>query len=89
MGYGEDLVYSNFDVLPTYSYTTPHNILRWTERTEVPGGFSCSYNCHIRNDGGVLVNAEYYLWADSLETYEVDATGPYTVDGKLPSYWFN
>jgi hypothetical protein len=89
VGYGADLVYSNFDVLPTYSYTTPHNILRWTERTDVPDGFTCSYNCHIRNDAGVLVNAEYYLWADSLETFEVDATGPYTVDGALPAWWFN
>jgi hypothetical protein len=89
VGYGEDLVYSNFDVLPTYNYTTPHNLLRWTKRTDVDPGFSCSYNCHIRNDAGVLVNSEYYLWADSLETFEVDATGPYTVDGELPSYWFN
>jgi hypothetical protein len=89
IGYGEDLGYTNFDVLPTYSYTTPHNILRKTGRTDVAGGFSCSYNCHIRNNGGVLLNSELYLWADSLETWEVDATGPYTVDGQLPSYWFN
>ena len=88
VGYGEDLVYSNFDVLPTYEYTTPHNLQRWTQRTEVPGGFSCSYNCHIRNSGGELINSEYYLWADSLETWELEATGPYTVDGKLPAYWF-
>jgi len=89
IGFGGDLTYSNFDVLPTYSYATPHNIQRWTERTQVPGGYSCNYNCHIRNDAGVLVNAEYYLWADSLETWEVNATGPYTVDGALPPYWFN
>ncbi len=86
VGYGEDLVYSDFDVLPTYNYTTPHNILKWTERTE--GGTSCSSNCHIRNEGGVLVNVENYLWLDSLETFEIEATRAYTVDGKLPNSWF-
>ena len=86
VGYGEDLAYSDFDVFPTYNYTTPHNILKWTERTE--GGTSCSSNCHIRNEGGVLVNVENYLWLDSLETFEVEATKAYTVDGKLPSSWF-
>ncbi len=33
--------YANFDVFPTYNYTTPHNLLRWTERTEVQQGKSC------------------------------------------------
>lgn len=86
VGYGEDLAYSDFEVLPSYNYTTPHNILRRTKRTSKEG--SCSSSCHIRNEGGVLINLENYLWLDSLETYEVDATGPYTVDGKLPAYWF-
>jgi hypothetical protein len=27
--------YANFDAFPTYNYTTPHNILRWTSRTDV------------------------------------------------------
>ena len=87
-GYGEDLAYENFDVLPTYNYTTPHNILKWTQQTEVSDGMDCYTSCHIRNEGGVLVNSELYLWADSLETWEVDATSPYTVDGQLPSEWF-
>jgi len=88
-GYGEELVYEEFDVFPTYNYTSPHNILRWTKRTEVEQGASCTSSCHIRNEGGQLINSQYYLWLDSLETWEVDATGPYTVDGELPSYWFN
>ena len=89
VGYGEELEYSNFDVLPTYNYTTPHNILEKTMRTDVEDGQSCSSNCHIRNEGGTLINAEYYLWADSLEAYELDATSAYTVDGHLPAYWFS
>ena len=39
--------YTNFNAFPTYNYTTPHNLLRWTERTQVDGG-SCSSSCHIR-----------------------------------------
>jgi hypothetical protein len=88
VGYGEDLAYTNFDALPTYNYTTPHNSLEWTTRTNVADGADCSSNCHIRNEGGKLINVEYYLWADSLETWEVDATSAYTVDGQLPSSWF-
>jgi len=85
-GYGDDLVYSNFEAFPTFNYTTPHNILKRTARTE--DGAFCYSNCHIRNEGGVLVNAEYYLWRDSLLTWEIEATEAYTVDGELPSYWF-
>lgn len=89
VGYGEDLAYSDFEAFPTFNYTTPHNILKWTERTEVENGASCASQCHIRNEGGTLVNAEFYLWSDSLNSWEVEATEPYTVDGELPSYWFN
>lgn len=89
VGYGEDLAYSDFEAFPTFNYTTPHNILKWTERTEVEDGASCASKCHIRNEGGTLVNTEFYLWSDSLYSWEVEATEAYTVDGELPSYWFN
>jgi hypothetical protein len=88
VGYGAELVYDNFEVFPTYNYTTPHNILKLTARTDVEEGASCSSNCHIREEGGILVNSEYYLWADSLLNWEIDATQAYTVDGELPAYWF-
>jgi hypothetical protein len=89
VGYGEELEYSNFEEFPTYNYTTPHNILKKTLRTDVEDGAGCSTNCHIRNEGGTLINTEFYLWRDSLEAYEVEATGAYTVDGQLPDYWFD
>ena len=88
-GFGEDLEYSNFEEFPTYNYTTPHNILKKTLRTDVEDGARCSSNCHIRNEGGTLINTEFYLWKDSLEAYEVEATQAYTVDGQLPGYWFD
>jgi len=80
--------YANFDVLPTFNYTTPHNILRWTTRTQVDAGKSCASNCHIRNEGGVLVNKELYLFTENLNSWELNATSSITVDGKLPSGWF-
>jgi thiosulfate/3-mercaptopyruvate sulfurtransferase len=78
--------YSNFDVLPTYNYATPHNLSRLTDRTNV-GTASCSSNCHIRNDAGTLVNKELYLFQSDLLDWELDANIDITVDGKLPSYW--
>lgn len=81
--------YDNFDVLPTYNYTTPHNILKWTSRTRVEDGQSCSYNCHIRNEGGTLINKELYLFKDDLLDWEVEANTPITVDNELPESWMN
>ena len=81
--------YANFNAFPTYNYTTPHNILKWTDRTNVGDGNSCYANCHIRNEEGVLVNKELYLFQEDLLEWEKDATGPITVDGKLPSSWTN
>jgi len=88
VGYGEDLSYENFEEFPTYNYTTPHNILEKTKRTDVAEGAACYSNCHIRNEGGTLVNSEFYLWKDSLLTWELEATQAYAVDGQLPSSWF-
>jgi thiosulfate/3-mercaptopyruvate sulfurtransferase len=79
--------YANFNVLPTYNYTTPHNILRWTSRTVGTTG-ACSANCHIRNEGGNLVNKELFLFESDLLDWEKDATKPITVDSKLPPKWF-
>lgn len=81
--------YSKFEAHPTYNYTTPHNILRWTDRTQVAAGKSCYDNCHIKNEDGVLRNSKLYLFESDLLDWEVQATKPITVDGKLPSKWFN
>ncbi|MHC1706411.1 MAG: hypothetical protein AB9842_02690 [Bacteroidales bacterium] len=80
--------YANFDALPTYNYTSPHNILRWTARTDVEVGSACYSNCHIRNESGVFVNKELYLFQEDLLPWEVGATSHITVDGKLPADWF-
>lgn len=81
--------YANFDAFPTYNYTSPHNILLWTDRTDVAKGKSCYSNCHIRNEGGTLVNKELYLFEEDLLSWEISATKDITVDGKLPPSWFS
>jgi len=85
--YGVDQ-YENFDAFPTYNYTTPHNILRWTKRTQVDAGKSCGTNCHIRNENGVLINKELYLFEENLLDWEKEATKKITVDDELPDSWF-
>jgi len=79
--------YADFDVLPTYNYTTPHNLLRLTSRTNVGG--TCSANCHIRDEGGTILNKDLYLFETDLLDWEIGATSGITVDGELPSYWPN
>ena len=80
--------YASFDALPTYNYTSPHNILRWTDRTQVGSQKACFENCHIRNEGGVLINKELYLFQDNLLDWEQNASSGITVDDKLPESWF-
>jgi len=81
--------YANFAVHPTYNYTTPHNILLHTDRTNVGGSGGCSVNCHIRNESGNLINKELYLFDSDLLDWEIEANSVITVDGELPSSWMN
>lgn len=80
--------YANFAAFPTYNYTSPHNILRWTSRTTSDDGKSCSSNCHIRNEGGNLVNKNLYLFQENLLEWELEASNGIVVDGHLPESWF-
>ncbi len=43
---------TNYEVLPSFKYATPHNIVRWTSRTQVPEGQSCGQSCHNTPDNG-------------------------------------
>lgn len=77
-----------FDVRPTFNYTTPHNILRWTTRTEVEDGGSCSTNCHIEPGESGYKNRELYLFESDLkEDWEKAANRHIVVDGRLPENW--
>lgn len=87
VGYGEDLAYTNFDVLPTYNYTTPHNLLKWTDRTTVEGTATCGSSCHIRIEGSDTINRELYLFKADLNDWEMGATEFMTMDDRVPSGW--
>lgn len=84
--YGVDQL-ATFDAHPTYKYTTPHNILKWTTRTEVEEGKACYDACHIIAEGDTLRNKELYLYEEDLLEWEKAADQGIIVDGKLPSYW--
>ena len=62
--YGKDLL-PNFNVLPTWAYTTPHNIQRKTPQTE-----SCNA-CHG--------NPALFLTADKVRPEELEANAPVIV----------
>ena len=85
--YGVPLL-SNFSARPTYKYATPHNIIRWTDRTRVSQGQSCYEACHIiRNPDGTYKNRDLYLFRSDLLSWELEASAPVVVDGKLPNSW--
>lgn len=67
--YGENLL-PNFNALPTWVYTTPHNIQRNT-----PQNASCSA-CHG--------NADLFLTADKVKPEELEANAPVIVDQVPP-----
>lgn len=77
----------NFNVRPTYKYTTPHNIQKWTSRTRVAQGRPCFDNCHIIREGNILRNKELYLFNSDLLDWEKEANRTVVVDGKLPASW--
>lgn len=84
--YGVD-EYANFEAFPTYNYTSPHNILRWTSRTTVEDGQSCYESCHIREVDGEMINKELYLFDEYLLDWEKEASKDIVVDGHLPTVW--
>lgn len=79
---------SNFNALPVYNYTTPHNILRWTSRTQVEAGKRCSDNCHIVKEGDIYRNKQLYMFESDFKfDWEKTSSMSVVVDGKLPSSW--
>ena len=72
--YGDDLL-TNFNVLPTWKYATPHNILKeikvGTETQPLPQVDGCD-GCHG--------HAELFLTEGVVETDELEANAPVIVD---------
>ncbi|MFN8257208.1 MAG: hypothetical protein U0W24_16050 [Bacteroidales bacterium] len=81
--------YANFNAFPIFNFASPHNILRWTDRTNV-GSNACYSQCHIIKSGDELLNKELYLFDENLtEQWEKEACKNIVVDGKLPSSWLS
>ncbi len=79
---------SEFNAKTTFNYTTPHNIQRWTARTTVEEGGTCSDNCHIRPGAAGKTNRELYLFESDLKRdWEKSANRNIVVDGRLPKGW--
>jgi hypothetical protein len=87
---------SNFADQPTYKYTTPHNIQKFTPRTGFKNSQgvweryqNCTSGCHIsRNPDGSLKNKSLYLFEEDCLDWEKPANTKIVVDGKLPQNWF-
>ena len=80
---------ANYDMRPTWEYSSPHNIIRFTAQTDTANGGSCGKNCHVLGDSA-QVNMERYLWQSDVDADYPDegiANRPVVVDDKLPSYW--
>ncbi len=80
---------ANYDVRPTWEYSSPHNIKRFTPQTTVEEGANCASSCHLTGEKAVE-NMEIFLWQrDVDEDYpdESIANMPVVVDDKVPSNW--
>jgi len=84
-GWGlEDLGF--FDEEPTWKYTSPHNVKRWTERTEVEADAECYTACHLTEDGP----DGWFLRMSDLQTLpavEQSANPHLTVPDGPPETW--
>ena len=74
-----------YDDLPTWKYATPHNIQRWTARTDTTGGQSCSNACH----NSPATPEGFFLRAVDLQAHpdEAEANAPYIVPDSAPTEW--
>ena len=81
---------SDYDQFPTWKYTSPHSILRFTARTDTSGGKSCYESCHTKTGFGNPENKKLFLFSEYLQNNwpdEVNANLGVVVDGKLPDGW--
>lgn len=79
-----------YDELPTWKYTSPHSILRFTARTDTSDGKSCQESCHIGGAHGDSANVKYYLTRQYVEQHwpeEVNANESVFVNDNLPGGW--
>jgi hypothetical protein len=82
-GVKEDL--ADYDLLPSFKLTVPHNIQRWTDRTTPGAGETCADPCHNTpdtSDGWFFRQADLDRFPD-----EASANQPYIVPDGNPLTW--
>jgi len=80
----------DYDTQPTWKYTSPHSIRKYTARTDTSHGKLCYESCHTIDGFGNSENRKYFLFADSISIYwpdEVNANSNVVVDNELPAGW--
>lgn len=73
----------NYDAAPTWKYASPHNIQRWTARTDTTGGQSCSNACH----NSPATTEGFFLRQVDLAPGEEAANAPYIVPDTPVGQW--
>lgn len=84
-GWGVTEELANYDQLPSFKYTSPHNIQRWTSRTTPGKGDTCADPCHgspDTSDGFFFRQADLDRFPD-----EADANRPFIVPDGSPMDW--
>ncbi|MDP8208936.1 MAG: hypothetical protein P9L92_19895 [Candidatus Electryonea clarkiae] len=76
---------ADYEALPTWKYTSPHNIQIHTARTDTTGGVSCFNACHSTpdEDGWFLRQSDL----DSMSTREATANADLIVPNGNPMGW--
>ncbi len=84
-GWGVSEELADYDALPSFKYTTPHNIQRWTARTTREDGASCSDACHNSPD----TTDGWFLRQADLDRFPAEAAAnrPYIVPDGAPTTW--
>jgi len=85
----------DYDTQPTWKYTSPHSIRRFTARTDtivsdttITPIISCAANCHINEQPDR--NGKFFLKAQYIQDnwpLEVNANSSVVVDNELPAGW--
>jgi thiosulfate/3-mercaptopyruvate sulfurtransferase len=90
---------ANFESLPNWKYASPHNIQRWTSRTDTTGGLDDGNDgCRSCHNGSQSGYTDWFLRqtdVDSIDTLlegelsvdpkESEANSAYTVDDNIPT----
>ncbi len=80
----------NFDAEPTWKFTSPHSIQRWTTQTQTVPGVKCGASCHVGAPGGSAANKSLYLLRAEVKAgwpTEANANESVVADDALPAGW--